>query len=210
MFLSGFMFGSALVCLLYHKEPVLDTQLTMETKAGILLGVSVLCGLVTVQVQTVGLIITGLELGCLLTLANLLVVRQFYSLSPLWAPLGALLATSTFCATLTLQWQKLFTVLSTAAVGATVVMACVDFFVETSLLAGHAYDILSQVPPRPLCWYSWVITGACPLFSLMGVLVLVQWMLTAKGVSHTEGEWHSFTKNMERLFLNVITTSFNT
>lgn len=87
-------------------------------------------------------------------------------------------------------------------------MACVDFFVETSLLAGHAYDILSQVPPRPLCWYSWVITGVFPLFSLMGVTV--QWMLTAKGVSHTEGEWHSFTKNMERLFLNVITTSFNT
>nr|XP_046193423.1 transmembrane protein 198-like [Oncorhynchus gorbuscha]XP_046193429.1 transmembrane protein 198-like [Oncorhynchus gorbuscha] len=184
MFLSGFMFGSALVCLLYLKEPVLDTQLTMETKAGILLGVSVLCALVTMLVQTVGLIITGLELGFLLTLANLLVVRQFYSLTPLWVPLGAILATSTFCATLTLQWQKLFTVLATAAVGAAVVMACVDYFVETSLLAGHAYDILSQVPPRPLCWYSWVITGVFPLFSLMGVMV--QWMLTAKGLSHTE------------------------
>ncbi|XP_023861090.1 transmembrane protein 198-like [Salvelinus sp. IW2-2015] len=184
MFLSGFMFGSALVCMLYHKEPVLDTQLTTETKAGILLGLAVLCGLVTMLVQTVGFIITGLHLGSLLTLANLLVVGQFYSLTPPWAPLGALLATSTFCAILTLRWQKLFTVLSTAAVGAAVVMACVDFFVETSLLAGHAYDILSQVPPRSLCWYSWVITGVCPLFSLMGVLV--QWMLTAKGVSHRE------------------------
>lgn len=99
--------------------------------------------------------------------------------------------------------------LSTAAVGATVVMACVDFFVETSLLAGHAYDILSQVPPRPLCWYSWVITGACPLFSLMGVLVLVQWMLTAKGVSHTESECQ-FHKKYGMLSSSVITTSFDT
>lgn len=82
MFLSGFMFGSALVCMLYHKEPVLDTQLTTETKAGILLGVAVLCGLVTMLVQTVGFIITGLHLGSLLTLANLLVVGQFYSLTP--------------------------------------------------------------------------------------------------------------------------------
>ncbi|XP_010888892.1 transmembrane protein 198-like [Esox lucius] len=184
MFLSGSMFGSALVCLVYHKEPVLEAQLTAEAKAGILLGVAVLCGLATMLIQTVGLVITGLQLGVLLCLAAMLVAGQFHILTPLWAPLSALLVTSTVCAALTLLWQKLFTVLSTAAVGAAVVTACVDYYVETMLLFGNVYSVLSQVPPHPLCWYSWVITGVCPLLGLIGMLV--QWMLTAKGVFHTE------------------------
>ncbi|KAL1020722.1 hypothetical protein UPYG_G00003790 [Umbra pygmaea] len=184
MFLSGFMFGSALVRLLYHKEPVLDSQLAEGTKAGILLGVAVLCGLVTMLLQTLGLVVTGLQLGFLLSLATLLVVGQFHVLTPLWAPLGALLATGIFCAMLTLHWQKQFTVVSTATVGAAVVMVCVDYFVEMSLLVDHGYDILTQAPPGPLCWYSLGIAGVCPLFSLMGILV--QWTLTAKGVFHTE------------------------
>ncbi|XP_071401995.1 transmembrane protein 198-like [Centroberyx affinis] len=184
MFLSGFMLGSAAVFLLYHKEPVLDSQLGMETKAGIGLGVGVLCGLMTMLVYTMGLFLTGLQLGCLLTLAGLVVIGQFYSLTPVWVPLSVVLAASVVTAVFTLQWQKLFTVVSTAVFGATTVMLCVDYLVGTFALAGHVYDILCQVGPRPLCWFNWAITGICPVLSLMGVLV--QWKFTAKGVSHTE------------------------
>ncbi|KAJ8016849.1 hypothetical protein DPEC_G00011620 [Dallia pectoralis] len=184
MFLSGSMFGSALVCVLYHKGPVLDTQLTAEAKAGILLGVAVLCGLTAMLIQAVGLVVGGLQLGTLLSLAAMLVVRQFHVLTPIWAPLSGLLVTSTVCAALTLLWQKLFTVISTAAAGAAVLTVCLDYFVGTPLQAGDAYDILSPVPPRPLCWFSWVIMGMCPVFGLIGTLV--QWRLTAKGVFHTE------------------------
>ncbi|KAM3872101.1 transmembrane protein 198-like [Diretmus argenteus] len=184
MFLSGFMLGSAAVFLLYHKETMLDAQLGMETKAGIGLGVGVLCGLVTMLVYTIGLFLTGLQLGCLLTLAGLAVIGQFYILTPVWVPLSALLATSVVTAMFTLQWQKLFTVISTAVSGATTLMFCVDYLAGTFLLAGYVHDILHQVTPRPLCWFNWAITGICPVLSLMGVLV--QWRFTANGVSHKE------------------------
>ncbi|CAF88945.1 unnamed protein product, partial [Tetraodon nigroviridis] len=84
----------------------------------------------------------------------------------------------------TLQWQKLFTVLSTAVFGAAIMTVCVDYFVEMLALAAHVYECLRLTPGPPLCWYSWVILGIWPTLALVGVLV--QWKLTDGGFSHTE------------------------
>ncbi|TNM89035.1 hypothetical protein fugu_005289 [Takifugu bimaculatus] len=116
MFLSGLMFGSVIIFLLCHKEHVLDTQLSVEASAGIGLGIGLLCGLVTMLVRSVGLFMTGLLLGLLLALAALLLTQQFYTPTTVWVPLGTLLGAGMLFAVLTLQWQKLFTVLSTACV----------------------------------------------------------------------------------------------
>ncbi|XP_062311081.1 transmembrane protein 198-like [Osmerus eperlanus] len=184
MFLSGLMFGSVIIFLLCHKERVLDTQLSVEASAGIGLGVGVLCGLVTMLVRSVGLFMTGLLLGLLLALAALLVAANFYSAGSVWVPLGTLLAAGMLGAVLTLQWQRLFTVLSTAVFGAAIMTVCADYFVEMLALGAYVYDCLRLRPAPPLCWYSWVILGIWPALSLMGVLV--QWKLTAEGFSHTE------------------------
>ncbi|XP_045913607.1 transmembrane protein 198-like [Micropterus dolomieu] len=184
MFFSGFMFSSAAVLLLYHKEPVFEAQLGTETKAGIGLGVGVLCGLMTMLVSTMGLLLSGLQLGSLLSLAILVVVGQFHSLTPVWVPLSAALAASIVTTVFTLQWQKQFTIIYTSVFGAATVMLCVDYLVGTFMLPDQVYDILCQVAPRPLCWFNWAITGIWPVLSLIGVLV--QWRFTAKGVSHTE------------------------
>lgn len=189
MFFSGFMSGTAAVLLLYHKEPVLDVQLGTETKAGIGLGVGVLCGLMTMLVSTMGLLLSGLQLGTLLSLAILVVIGQFHSLTPVWVPLSFVLAASIITAVSSLQWQKLFSIFYTSVFGATTVMLCVDYLVGTFVLPEQVYDMLCQVAPRPLCWFNWAITGICPTLSLLGVLV--QWRFTAKGVSHTEGEFSS-------------------
>ncbi|XP_041802346.1 transmembrane protein 198-like [Chelmon rostratus] len=184
MFFSGFMFSSAAVLLLYHKEPMLDTQLGMETKAGIGLGVGVLCGLMTMLVSTMGLLLSSLQLGSLFSLAILVVTGQFHSLTPVWVLLSAVLAASTVTAVFTLQWQKLFTIIYTSVFGATTVTLCVDYLLGTFMLPDQVYDMLCQVAPRPLCWFNWAITGMWPVMSLMGVLV--QWRFTARGISHTE------------------------
>ncbi|XP_018542889.1 transmembrane protein 198 [Lates calcarifer] len=191
MFFSGFMSGTAAVLLLYHKEPVLDVQLGTETKAGISLGVGVLCGLMTMLVSTMGLLLSGLQLGTLLSLAILVVIGQFHSLTPVWVPLSFVLAASIITAVSSLQWQKLFSIFYTSVFGATTVMLCVDYLVGTFVLPDQVYDMLCQVAPRPLCWFNWAITGICPTLSLLGVLV--QWRFTAKGVSHTEAA-HKKTK----------------
>ncbi|KAL2091360.1 hypothetical protein ACEWY4_013623 [Coilia grayii] len=185
MFLSGLMFGSVIIFLLCHKERVLDTQLSVEASAGIGLGIGLLCGLVTMLVRSVGLFMTGLLLGLLLALAALLVTHQFYTPTTVWVPLGALLGAGMLCAVMTLQWQRLFTILSTSVFGAAIMTVCADYFVEMLALAMHVYNCLRLEPaPPPLCWYSWVILGIWPTLSMMGVLV--QWKLTAEGFSHTE------------------------
>lgn len=186
MFFSGFTLSSAATLLLYHNEPMLDSQLRMETKAGISLGLGVLCGLMTMLVTTMGLVLSGLQLGSLLSLAILVVLGQFYSLDPVWAPLSAVLAASIVTAVFTLQWQKLFTIIYTSVFGATTMMLCVDYLLGTFMLPDQVHDMLCQVAPPKFCWFNWVITGIWPVMSLTGVIV--QWRFSAKGVSHTEGE----------------------
>uniref|UniRef100_A0A3Q0S7F4 Transmembrane protein 198 n=1 Tax=Amphilophus citrinellus TaxID=61819 RepID=A0A3Q0S7F4_AMPCI len=196
MFFSGFLLSSVAVLLLYHKEPVLSTHLETETKAGIGLGVAVLCGLVTMLITTVGLLISGLQLGSLLSLSILVVIGQFHSLTPVWVPLSVVLAASMAAAVFTLQWQKLFSIIYTSVFGATAVMLCVDYLVGAFVLPDQVYDIFSQVAQRPFCWFDWAITGICPVLSLSGVLV--QWWFTAKEMSHTGGEFNSQKKHTKK------------
>ncbi|KAK2851790.1 hypothetical protein Q5P01_008066 [Channa striata] len=184
MFFSGFMFGTAAVLLLYHKEPVLDTQLGLETKAGIGLGVAVLCGLVTMLVSTMGLVLSGIQLGSVLSFSVLVIIGHFYRLTPVWVPVSVVLAASIVTAVFTLQWQRLFTIVYTSVFGAATVMLSVDYFVGTFKLLDQVYDVLYQAAPHPLCWFNWAITGIFPILTLIGVLV--QWKITAKGASHTE------------------------
>ncbi|KAJ8258155.1 hypothetical protein GJAV_G00193760 [Gymnothorax javanicus] len=184
MFLSGLMFGSVVTFLLCYKQRVLDVPLSVEASAGIGLGVGALCGLVTMLVRSVGLFLTGLQLGLLLAIAALLASSPYYSPGTIWVPLGALLGTGTVCAVLALRWQRLFTILSTATFGAAVLVVCIDYFVEMLELGVHLYDRLRLRPTAPLCWYSWVIAGVWPMLSLTGMFI--QWKLTGEGYSHTE------------------------
>lgn len=186
MFFSGFMFASSAMLLFYHKEPEFTSQLREGTKAGIGLGVGVLSGLFTMLVSTLGLLLSGLQLGSLLSLSILVIVAQFQSLTPVWVPLCVILAASITSAVFTLQWQRFFSIFYTSVFGATIVMLCADYIVGSFVLPHQVYDMLFQVTPRSLCWFNWAITGICPSLSTIGVLV--QWWFTARGVSHIDCE----------------------
>lgn len=183
MFFSGFTLSSAAVLLLYHKEPILDSRLRTETKAGISLGIGVLCGLMTMLVSTVGLLFSGLQLGSLISFAMLVVIGQFHSLTPVWVPLGTILALSIVAAVFMLHWQKFFTVAYTSVFGAALMVLCVDYLLGTFMLPDQVHDMLCEVAPRPFCWFNWVIAGIWPVVSFIGAMV--QWRVTARGVSHT-------------------------
>ncbi|KYO17361.1 transmembrane protein 198 [Alligator mississippiensis] len=187
MFLTGLMFGSIVIFMLCYKERVLDTQLSVEASVGIGLGIGVLCGLVTMLVRSVGLFMVGLLLGLLLAVAGLVAMEQFYHPPTVWVPLGLLLGGGLLCAVLTLQWQRLFTTLSTAVFGSAVMTVTADYFLELFLLVQYVYERVKAAPARPVCWYSWVVLGLWPLLAVLGVLV--QWKVTAEGYSHTEGPW---------------------
>lgn len=195
MFLSGFMLGSSVVCLLsmVQKDFAVppDSELGPETEAGIGLGVGVLCGLLTMLLSTLGLFLTGLQLGAALSAATLLAAAQLLPGSVLaaswwwwwWMPLSALLATSVLFAVLTLRWQKPLTVVSTGVCGALAVAMAVDYLVEASPLVVQVCDVISGGAARPLCWFTWALLGTAPALGLAGILV--QWKVTASGISHT-------------------------
>ncbi|XP_069762669.1 transmembrane protein 198-like isoform X1 [Narcine bancroftii] len=184
MFLCGLMFGSIIIFLLCYKERVLDIELSVEASAGIGLGIGILCGLVTMLVRSVGLFMIGLVLGLLVATVTLIVMEQFYHPHTIWIPLGLLIGIGMLFAVLTLQWQKLFTIISTAVFGGAIMTLTVDYFIELLLLAQYIYERLKIAPSLPICWYSWVILGIWPLLSILGIVV--QWKLTAEGYSHTE------------------------
>ncbi|XP_005991812.1 transmembrane protein 198-B isoform X2 [Latimeria chalumnae] len=184
MFLTGLMFGSIIIFMLCYKERVLDTQLSVEASVGIGLGIGILCGLVTMLVRSVGLFMVGLLLGLLLAVATLIVMEQFYHPHTVWIPIGLLLGVGMLFAVLTLQWQKFFTVLSTAVFGSAIMTVTVDYFIELFLLVQYVYERMKVAPPQSVCWYSWVILSVWPILTVLGVLV--QWKVTAEGYSHTE------------------------
>lgn len=186
MFLTGLMFGSIIIFMLCYKERVLDTQLSVEASVGIGLGIGTLCGLVTMLVRSVGLFMVGLLLGLLVAVATLVGMEELSDSPPrsVWVPLGVLLGLGMLFAVLTLQWQRLFTTLSTAVFGAAVITVALDYFVELFALVLYMYERVKAVPTRPVCWITWVVLGVWPALTVLGVLI--QWKVTAEGYSHTK------------------------
>lgn len=188
MFLTGLMFGSVVIFMLCYKERVLDTQLSVEASVGIGLGIGTLCGLVTMLVRSVGLFMVGLLLGLLVAVATLVGMEELSDSPPrsVWVPLGVLLGVGMLFAVLTLQWQRLFTTLSTAVFGAAVITVALDYFVELFALVLYMYERMKATPGKPVCWITWVVLGVWPALTLLGVVV--QWKVTAEGYSHTKGK----------------------
>ncbi|XP_050972253.1 transmembrane protein 198 isoform X3 [Labeo rohita] len=181
LFLSGLAFGTAIGHLLCVQEQLLDGR----TQAGISLGMGLLAALVAVLVHSVGLFLTGLQLGALLSVAALLLLGQYYPvLSPPWAPISAVVVTSVFFAAIALCWRKAVTVAATAAVGAAVATACVDYWVETPMLVLRVYEGLQT--RQGLCWYSWAVIAIWPV--LAGLGMLVQCSITAHADVSVTGE----------------------
>uniref|UniRef100_A0A8C6TLR3 Transmembrane protein 198 n=1 Tax=Neogobius melanostomus TaxID=47308 RepID=A0A8C6TLR3_9GOBI len=100
-------------------------------------------------VRSVGLFMVGLLLGLLVAVCPL--SRQ--------VPLGVLLGLGMLFAVLTLQWQRLFTTLSTAAFGAAVITVATDYFVELFALVLYVFERLKAAPAQPVCWVTWAVLG---------------------------------------------------
>ncbi|KAF7695467.1 transmembrane protein 198-like [Silurus meridionalis] len=185
MFLSGLAFGTGIGYLLCLREQLLDSPLDAETRAGISLGIGLLGGLVSILVRCVGLFLTGLHLGLLLSITALLAAEPYYPiLSPVWVPAGTVLGTSVFFAVLTLCWQRSMTMAATATLGAAIIMTCMDYCMETPMLVWRAYVGLQSNQEKMQCWYSWVMLGIWVGIAVLGNLV--QRKFTGKGMSHTE------------------------
>ncbi|XP_027764192.1 transmembrane protein 198-like [Empidonax traillii] len=179
MFLSGLLFGSAVIFLLCHRERVLGSPLSLEASAGIALGIGLLCGLLTALLRSVGLFTTGLLLGLLVAAAALAALAPAEPPGSPWVGAGVALGLALLGALSALRWPRALTVLGTGVGGAAALVVCADYFAEGAALVGFALARLRGAPGGPLCWPGWALLGAWPALSVTAVLL--QWKVTAGG-----------------------------
>jgi len=181
MFLTGFIFGSLIAYVICLEEHLLP----LEGKIGVTLTAGVLCGLITMLVQYIGLFTIGFHFGLQLAIAALIVVEQFIHPSTAWIPIGAMFGGGLILALLALYFQRSFVILGTSLFGAGLMVFGLDYFIERYLLMAYIWDRVKANRSEAVCWFSWIILGLWPLVFLVGSIV--QWRLTAKGFNHNKG-----------------------
>ncbi|XP_046375919.1 transmembrane protein 198-like isoform X1 [Haliotis rufescens] len=180
MFLTGFIFGGVLIYMICKEEEIMPT----EGNIGVAIGAGILCGLITMLVQYVGLFLTGFHLGLALAIAVLIVLEQFMHPSTKWIPIGLLVGLGLLFAFLILKFQKCFTILGTSIFGGALMVAFLDYFIEKFRMVLYVWDRVKGNESPPVCWYSWVILGCWPFCFLVGAIT--QWRITGQGVDHRE------------------------
>ena len=182
MFLSGFLFGAVVTYVICLEENLLP----FEGKIGVAAGAGILCGLITMLVQYVGIFLTGFHLGFLAAVAGLSIAELFVQTSSKWTPIGSVFGAGLVCALIALRFQRVATVFATAVIGSTMVTAAVDHFIESSKLLMYAVDRLKAIQSEdPLCWYTWAVVALGPSAFLVGTVV--QFCVTGKGREHYKG-----------------------
>ena len=164
-----------------------ENLLPFEGKVGVAIGAGVLCGLITMLVQYVGLFLTGFHLGFVAAVVGLAIAEPFTRPSSKWVPIGSVLGAGLPCALVSLRFQRFTTVVATAVIGAAMATAAVDYFIDASQLLSYVKDRLKVVrSDDPLCWYSWAVIAMGPSVFLVGAVV--QFCITSKDCDHYKGE----------------------
>jgi len=168
MFLSGFLFGAFVTYVICLEENLLP----FEGKIGVAAGAGILCGLITMLVQYVGVFLTGFHLGFVGAVAGLCIAEPLAHITSKWTPICSVLGAGLVCALIALRFQRVATVFATAAVGSSMLTAAVDYFVLASQLLVYAMDRLKAVQTEDvLCWYGWPVVALAPATFFVGVII---------------------------------------
>ncbi|ELU05665.1 hypothetical protein CAPTEDRAFT_184147 [Capitella teleta] len=180
MFMTGFIFGGLVTYLICLEENLLP----LEGKIGASLAAGVLCGLITMLVQYVGLFMTGFNFGLLLAVASLIVLEQFTHPSTKWIPIGTMFGSGLVFALLVLYFQKSLTILGTSLFGAALLMGSLDYFIEMHLMVNYIWERIKAEEATDVCWFSWLVLALWPVAFLVGTVV--QARVTGRGFDHHE------------------------
>lgn len=184
LFLGGFVFGSILTFTLLEEEKLLPSL----ANAGVAVGGGLLLGLLAMVIPFVGFFISGLQAGLSLGVALVSLLVLAYQPSTQWFTIGLLFASGVICALVTLKWRRLSVLIGSSLVGAALISAGFDYFLELFYTASFVWRRIAVLTPLPLphCWYSWALVALWPLLFLVGCLI--QTCVTSRGVVHTIGE----------------------
>ena len=183
--MTGFIFGGLLVYLVCIEENLLP----FAGKIGVAVGAGVLCGLITMLVQYVGLFLNGFHFGVFLAVASLVIMEQFHHPSTKWIPIGLICGLGAFFAVANLYFQKGLTILGTCVFGSGLMVMALDYFIENFMMVYYIWERIKAVKSDRVCWFSWLILGLWPLASIIGAVA--QWRVTGHGYDHKEGKLKS-------------------
>ncbi|KAL5007709.1 hypothetical protein ScPMuIL_016515 [Solemya velum] len=184
MFLTGFSFGAILVYLICIEHDVLPPG----GNAGVAAAAGILCGLITMLVQYVGLFLTGFHLGISIAIGALVVIEQFYHPETKWIPIGLLVGIGLVFALVILKCQRSGTILGTSVFGGGLMIACLDYFIEQFMMVNYIWERVKAEPSQPVCWYSWLVLGCWPFCFFVGIIT--QWRITSHGYKHEDALLH--------------------
>ncbi|XP_033942326.1 transmembrane protein 198-like [Pseudochaenichthys georgianus] len=195
MFLCGFLCGSVSLPLLHLDHPLM-ADLCPGTRLVLGLGIGLLTGLMALLVPPLGLLLSGLQLGALLSVGPLMLLAHFHSLGPVLGPLSVVLASGLIVALMTLRWQKVLIIAYTSVLGSAVVLLSLDLLLGGATVLDQLFDVFTGNPVKPLCWFNWAIAGLGPILALIGGAV--QWRFTARGFSHKEAAYKKQKKHVKK------------
>ncbi|KAL1513491.1 hypothetical protein ABEB36_002895 [Hypothenemus hampei] len=185
MFLTGFIFACSLVYLICLQGDLLPSygNAAVAALAGLLFG------LITMLVQYVGLFISGLHSGLLLGLAGLLVadhmVEETSPKGSVWLSIAVLLGCSLVYAIFNLYFRKGLTIVGWSLYGGACLSVTIDYFLENLSMLSWIWPRASLKPVQPPpCWFSWIVLGSWPFFTIVGILV--QSCITGRGQHHED------------------------
>lgn len=136
-FLVGFSLGSSVIYLILSEQK----QLTLLENLIISLSIGVLFAFVALLVQYIGLFLIGITSSVSLVTCILILIDLFYTNKSAWLCIGLLFACATLVASITLKFQKSFTIINTSIIGSALLLIAVDFFVENNLLVDYIYEL---------------------------------------------------------------------
>ena len=181
MFMTGFIFGGIVTYLICLEENLLP----LGGKIGVAMAAGILCGLITMLVQYVGLFMTGFHSGLFIAIAALIIMEQFYHPTTKWIPIGLMFGTGLLFAVMNLYFQKGLTIIGTSFFGAALMAVALDYFVELFIMVSYVWERVKAEHSQTVCWFSWVLLGLWPATFLVGTIA--QWKVTGKGFDHQEG-----------------------
>lgn len=181
MFLSGLLTASLLTYVLLTEHDVLS----LAGNIGVAVGAGLVCGIISMLVQYIGLFITGFHFGISFSVAIFIVLEQFYHPMIMWIPIGVTGGLGLVFGLLTLKFQKGLTILGTSVFGGALMLSCLDYFIEHFNGIIYAWERVKGVNSSGVCWYSIVILSCWPFCFLVGCITQSQ--ITGKGFDHKEG-----------------------
>jgi hypothetical protein len=136
-FMVGLALGSSIIYLILSEQ----RQLTLVESLVISLSIGVLFAFVALLVQYIGLFLLGIMSSTALVTCILMLIDLFYTNKSAWLCIGLLFLCATLVASLTLKFQKVFTILNTSCIGSGLLLVAVDFFVENNLLMDYIFEL---------------------------------------------------------------------